>query len=319
MAQELVLVVGYPASGKTTITKDLGGNGHVRLNRDIAGGATVDLLPKLGVNLDAGKSVIMDNLFATRAMRAPFIEAAKKRKVPVKCVVLDTSIEDAQYNACRRMIERAGKLLMPEDHAKTKDPNLFPCAVLFKYRKEYEEPSQAEGFASIEKRKFVRKHDPAYTNKALLVDFDGCLRITLSGAKFPVRPDDIKILPNREEVLKKFQKAGYLLLGVSNQSGVAKGDLTLQDAQACFDATCKLLNTKIEVAFCHHKVPPISCYCRKPMPGLGVQFIEKHKLDPKACLMVGDMTTDKTFAARCGFRYCDAEQFFGGQWQKFLA
>lgn len=44
--------------------------------------------------------------------------------------------------------------------------------------------------------------------------------------------------------------------------------------------------------------------------GLGVHFIEKYKLNPAKVMMVGDMTSDKTFATHCGFQYVDAEDFF---------
>ena len=50
--------------------------------------------------------------------------------------------------------------------------------------------------------------------------------------------------------------------------------------------------------------------CFKPMPGMGAEFIEKYKLNPSECIMVGDMTSDKTFAKRCGFQFMDAEEFF---------
>jgi len=43
---------------------------------------------------------------------------------------------------------------------------------------------------------------------------------------------------------------------------------------------------------------------------MGVVFIEKYKLDPSKCLMVGDRGEDKTFAARCGFKFQFAESFF---------
>jgi HAD superfamily hydrolase (TIGR01662 family) len=95
------------------------------------------------------------------------------------------------------------------------------------------------------------------------------------------------------------QKEGYLLLGASNQSGVAKGQLTAADAEACFAETAKQLGVEFtEVKYCPHKVPPIGCYCRKPGPGMGVELIVKYKLDPKQCIFVGDQTTDKSFAEK---------------------
>src|SRR5262245_50358313 len=75
-ACELVLVAGFPAGGKTTVTKTLTDQGYTRLNRDTVGGAVDDLLPKLAELLAAGKSVVMDNLYATRTSRAGAIAVA---------------------------------------------------------------------------------------------------------------------------------------------------------------------------------------------------------------------------------------------------
>ena len=44
--------------------------------------------------------------------------------------------------------------------------------------------------------------------------------------------------------------------------------------------------------------------------GLGVHFIHKYKLDPSKCIMVGDMTSDRTFAKRLGFQFEWAKDFF---------
>ncbi len=66
--------------------------------------------------------------------------------------------------------------------------------------------------------------------------------------------------------------------------------------------TNEMLGMDIDYLFCPHQAYPQVCYCRNPMPGMGVQFIEKYKLNPSQCIMVGDMKTDQTFAERCGFQ-----------------
>lgn len=78
----------------------------------------------------------------------------------------------------------------------------------------------------------------------------------------------------------------------------------------CFQKTNELLGLEIDYKFCPHRAYPQVCYCRKPMPGLGVIFIEEYKLNPTKCIMVGDMKTDNTFADRCGFKYIPARHFF---------
>lgn len=314
MNAEIVIVLGFPASGKSTVTEDLVKQGYVRLNRDTLGGTVDGLVSRMAQLAMAGTNrFVLDNLYATVASRASVIEFGRVNSIPVRCIWMDTSIEDAQFNACTRMVRKYGHLLGPDEIKKAKDPNAFPPAVIFGYKKDFQRPTTTEGFSKIDIHHFVRRFDPAYTNKAILVDYDGTLRETVSGAKFPVTPGDIRVLPNRYEILRAYQKKGYIILGVSNQSGVAKGDLTHDKCKELFKCTNKLLGMDIDVAFCPHRIPPISCYCRKPMPGLGVQFIEKYKLDPKQCIMVGDMTTDKTFAARCGFRFLDESVFFSGK------
>lgn len=183
--------------------------------------------------------------------------------------------------------------------------------VLFKYKKEFQKPSTDEGFSKVEVVKFVRKHNPEFTNKAIILDYDGTLRECVNGnGKYPTDVSHVEIKPGRKAVLDSYKEKGYLLFGLSNQSGVHKGDLTYDKAVELFNHTNKLLGVDIDVRFCPHQSAPLSCYCRKPMSGVWVELMLKHKLDPKQSIMVGDMTTDKTFAARSGIQYYDQADFF---------
>lgn len=310
--REIVVVLGYPASGKSSWTA-ANLPSHERINRDREGGTLDGLVPKAAAALDEGRSVALDNTYPTRESRAAVIALGRARGVPVRCVWLDGSIEDAQVNAVARMVRAHGRLLTPDEikRASRKDPNTFGPSVLFRYRKSFEEPSTTEGFDLVERVRFARAPQGAeYTGRALLLDFDGTLRRTRSGEKYPRSPDDIEVLPGRAEALRAWQAKGYKLLGVSNQGDIARGRLSEADARACFVRTIERLGVDIEVGFCPHNPAPIDCWCRKPMPGLGVDYIERHRLDRAQTIMVGDMTTDRTFAARCGVRYEDASRFF---------
>lgn len=310
---EVVLIGGMPAGGKTTVMKRYLDKGYARLNRDVQGGKVADLLDPLVGCLRAGKDVVLDNLYATKASRADFIKAAASVGATSSFVLMDTSLEDAQFNACCRMMEKCGKVLHPEDHKLPQyknDPNLFPVAVIYKYRKEFEKPTTAEGFASVKTEHFVRAYPADWVNEALIFDFDGTLRTHVGTEKYPLKPSEVRAIKERGVKLARLAKL-LPLLGASNQSGIAKGNLTCEDAEACFAETTKQLGVKFEeILYCPHKVPPITCYCRKPGPGMGVQLIWKYKLDPRKCVYVGDMTTDKTFAARCGFKFEDHTEFF---------
>jgi HAD superfamily hydrolase (TIGR01662 family) len=308
---EVAIIVGYPASGKSSFAKLYIEKGYTYLNRDTVGGKILDLIPLLNTALAGGENVVLDNTFPTIASRKDFIDVAHMHSAIVTCEWLTTSIEDAQFNACMRMIERHGKILSAAEMKEVKSPNIFPPVVLFKYKKEFEKPTTDEGFDVIVKRGFFRQFPKDWVNKAVLLDYDGTLRDTKSGAKWPSDPNDVIALPNRQVILDSWKEQGYMLLGASNQSGIAKGTPTESEAIACFDRTNELIGHDIEVAYCPHKVPPISCFCRKPMPGMAVTFFHKYKLDPSQCIMVGDRTSDKTFAKRSHIgKYVDAEEFF---------
>jgi len=310
--KEIVIVMGYNAAGKSTLVEEFVEQGYHRLNRDTMGGTLDGQAKVAALEINNGQDkIVLDNTYADAESRKSIVAVGQQLGVPVRCVWLATSFEDAQLNACLRMIEKTGKLLMPEDFSGEYkgDPNLFPPVALFAYKKRFQKPTTAEGFSSIDKREFVRVWPKRFTRKALLLDYDDTLRRSTGAKQWPEDPSEVEILPGRKEVLTKFSDDEYLLLGVSNQSAISKG-LPLDTAVACFERTNELLEHRIEYMFCPHSVPPVKCFCRKPHPGIGAWFIHKHWLNPAECIMVGDQTSDKTFAKRCGFQFTHADEFF---------
>lgn len=313
----IAMVMGFPASGKSTLTKQLEAKGYRVLNRDTEGGSMSGLLEKFKAALADQTPIVLDNTFCTVEDRKPFIEAAKAAGRGMTCWWLATRAEDAQINALNRMWDRYGQVFMSADAIKnssaSKDPNIFPAAAIFSYKKRFEKPTMGEGFALIQKMDFVRLPGKG-TKKALILDYDGTLRRDAKelGGEFhyPVKPEQVEILPNRTPVLERYKAQGYLLLGASTQSGIAKGHLTDREAMACFAKTNALLGVDIEFTFCPHGSFPVACYCRKPQAGLGVYLIRKYDLNPADCIMVGDLTTDRTFAERLGFQFRHADEFF---------
>jgi histidinol-phosphate phosphatase family protein len=316
---EVVIVMGYPCSGKSTVAESLTRRGYAHFNRDEVGGSIADLhasLDKFLTELPENariEGVVLDNTYPGSDARTEVVKIAAKHGHSVRCMWLQTSIEDAQVNASQRQIERYRRLLTNLDEIKrSTDPGIFPSTVLFRYRKQFKEPHPSEGFSLLERVTFVRKpYGPEHVNKALILDYDGTLRETKSGQKYPTDPDDIRILPGRREILQRYLDRGYKLLGASNQSGVHKGILTANQARELFFKTNELLGHNIDFSFCPHQ-SRIECYCRKPMPGMAIEFIHRYKLDPAQTIMVGDMTSDRTFARRAGIQYQDQADFFRG-------
>jgi HAD superfamily hydrolase (TIGR01662 family) len=312
--QEVVLLMGIQGAGKSLLVENYVQKGYSRLNRDLLGGKLEDLIPPLMQLLASGqRRVVLDNTYPTRLSRAPVIAAARAQGVPVRCTHLQIPLAEAHVNIVLRMMERYGRPLGPDDMKALRktDPNLPPPAALARWVSSFEPPAFDEGFSAVDTIPFARRLDPEHTEKGLLLDVDGTLRKTKSGAIYPTHPDDVELLPGRRDILARWIEGGYRLFFVSNQSGIASGKLLQAAAEAAFLRTAELLQLPVtEVAYCPHPAFPVGCYCRKPMPGLGVYLMQRHRLARAHLVVVGDMDSDAAFAAGIGARYFDTAHFF---------
>lgn len=162
------MIVGYPASGKSTLASKLDG---ALLSRDKEGGTIEDLLPKFRALLQNGKKdVILDNTHLTRAIRKTFIDACIEFGVEIEAWYLRNTIEDSQIKLLHRMYMKYGEMYMT-GKSSVADPGVFPPAVLFRARRDFEPPIIDEGFSRIctidvEPLKFDRRR---YRERAVFV------------------------------------------------------------------------------------------------------------------------------------------------------
>ena len=87
--------------------------------------------------------------------------------------------------------------------------------------------------------------------------------------------------------------------------------LSAECVDAVFARMQEQIGVAIDVLYCPHGGGPPVCWCRKPLPGLGVVFIQRYRLDPSQCIYVGSGAQDPGFARRLGFQYREADEFFG--------
>ncbi|HEX6162746.1 MAG TPA: aldo/keto reductase, partial [Vicinamibacterales bacterium] len=283
----IVMVMGIPAAGKTTLAQRFVEAGYQRLSRDETGGTLRALAGDLDRALDSGKSrIVVDNTYASRKSRAEVLQAAAAHRVPVKCIWVTTSLEDAQVNAAWRLIQRYGRLPGDDELASLNktDVAAFLPAAQFRYQRELEAPDSAEGFASIEKVAFARQWPADYTNRAAIVWCDDI---------------DERLV----ETMRTHHDEGRLVLGMSWQPGIAGGTRTPAEVAAEFEQLNARLGFPIDVVYCPHAPGPPRCWCRKPLPGLGVVLIHRFRLDPGRCIYIGNSAVDPGFARKLGFEY----------------
>ena len=145
--------------------------------------------------------------------------------------------------------------------------------------------------------------------RAVFLDRDGCI---IEDRDFLTDPNGIRFLPGAVEGLRQLERAGFLLVIVSNQSGVARGYLDeARLAEIHERLTELLLEEGVSVAgiyYCPH-LPSgtveryaVECDCRKPKPGLLRKAAREHDIDLGASYMVGDMLRDVEAGEAAGCR-----------------
>ena len=143
--QCLVLLVGFPASGKSTMTQRfLEPFGFVRVNNDTLR-SKARCLKLTRDSLQEGRSVVVDNTNPRPDSRKPYIDIALAHnpEMPIFCIVMDTSREIAEHlNVYRSRI--------------TNDPNLhIPTVAYHTFALHFTEPTLKEGITKIGKAKFM--------------------------------------------------------------------------------------------------------------------------------------------------------------------
>lgn len=136
-------------------------------------------------------------------------------------------------------------------------------------------------------------------NKAVFLDRDGTINVEKN---YLYKIDDFEFLPGVIDALRFFQERGYLLIIVTNQSGIARGYYT-EEAYIELTNWMKIALAEQDVHidavyYCPHhpngKVAKYSvdCECRKPKLGMYMKAQQDFLLDITKCIAIGDKIRD---------------------------
>jgi len=138
--------------------------------------------------------------------------------------------------------------------------------------------------------------------KALFLDRDGVINVEKD---YLYKIEEFEFIDGIFDLCRTCQQEGYLIVIVTNQSGIARGYYSEDDFARLSEWMIDRFKEKgIDIAgvyYCPHH-PDISgaCSCRKPEPGMLLDAAENLDIDLKGSVMIGDKERDIEAAARAG-------------------
>jgi histidinol-phosphate phosphatase family protein len=132
--------------------------------------------------------------------------------------------------------------------------------------------------------------------QAVLVDRDGTI---VRDVPYNGEPALVEPVPGARVALDRLRAAGIKIGVITNQSGVARGTLTLPQVSAVNARIDELLGPFAVWQVCPH-ADADGCDCRKPQPGMVLSAARQLGVDPARCVVVGDTAADVAAAHAAG-------------------
>lgn len=124
--------------------------------------------------------------------------------------------------------------------------------------------------------------------------------------------EDCTWIPGAPEAIRLFNRRGWPVVVITNQSGVARGYYREEDVHALhqwMNVELNKLGARIDAFyFCPHHIQgtvekyTCECDCRKPKPGMILQAMKELHADPAASFLIGDKDSDIAAAEAAGIR-----------------
>ena len=132
--------------------------------------------------------------------------------------------------------------------------------------------------------------------KTVFLDRDGTLNEKPPKACYVNSPEDFKWINEAKEAIGILKNRGYRIILITNQPGIARGNLTEHTLQLIHEKMQNELEDSTgykidDIYYCPHNWDD-GCDCRKPKPGMFYQAQKKYSLNLRQCVMSGDDLRD---------------------------
>jgi D-glycero-D-manno-heptose 1,7-bisphosphate phosphatase len=135
---------------------------------------------------------------------------------------------------------------------------------------------------------------------AVFIDRDGTI---MEDADYCSDPKDVKIFPGVPESLERLKSNGFKLIIITNQSGIGRGFLTIEQYRAVEAEVLRQLgNGLVDATYFCPDVPGQHSSCRKPAPGMILQATQEHRIDLSGSFFIGDKEIDAECGRNAGVR-----------------
>lgn len=151
--------------------------------------------------------------------------------------------------------------------------------------------------------------------KALFLDRDGVVNVEKN---YLYKIDDFELMDGIVDVCRFYENQGYIIIIVTNQSGISRGFYTEDDfkhlSEWMIEHFKSLGITITHIYHCpHHESIDGACECRKPEPGMFLEAQKDFDIDMASSVMIGDNERDIQAAIRAGVTTnillsCDASE-----------
>jgi len=130
--------------------------------------------------------------------------------------------------------------------------------------------------------------------KALFLDRDGTINVEKN---YVFRKEDVEFIPGIFDLVRKFSNEGFIIIIITNQSGIARGYYSEEDFRELTGwMNLQFRQHGVEITAVYHcpHLPEITgeCDCRKPKPGMILKAMDEYNIDPVNSVLIGDKKSD---------------------------